>query len=137
MYVQFFLYLCNMKIGRTINDRMIKLLKTLFKNEIFKLTNSRGWDELEKTIFKIVNIRKYQNTYSQDSFFYEVDVIVDMKKVDGYFYSNRYCEKNKRRVNRYYKGVIYDDVINELKYFGFCKFTDSLEVKKVTYKEIV
>jgi len=126
-----------MKIGRTINDRMIKLLKTLFKNEIFKLTNSRGWDELEKTIFKIVNIRKYQNTYSQDSFFYEVDVIVDMKKVDGYFYSNRYCEKNKRRVNRYYKGVIYDDVINELKYFGFCKFTDSLEVKKVTYKEIV
>jgi len=126
-----------MKVGRAINDRMIKLLKTLFKNEIFKLTNSRGWDELEKTIFKIVNIRKYQNTYSQDSFFYEVDVIVDMKKVDGYFYSNRYCEKNKRRVNRYYKGVIYDDVINELKYFGFCKFTDSLEVKKVTYKEIV
>lgn len=126
-----------MKIGTTINDRLIKVTKSLLKNEIYRLTNTRGWGELEKTIFKIVNIRKYQNTYPQDSFFYEVDVIVDMKNVVGYFYSNHYCEKNKRRVNRYYKSVIRHDVIDELKYFGFDSSKDELEVKKVTYKEIV
>lgn len=126
-----------MKIGTTINDRLIKVTKSLLKNEIYRLTNTYGWDELEKTIFKIVNIRKYLSTYSQDSFFYEVDVIVDMKKVDGYFYSNHYCEKNKRRVNRYYKGIISYEVIDELKYFGFDSSKDVLEVKKVTYKEIV
>jgi hypothetical protein len=126
-----------MKIGTTINDRLIKVTKSFIKNEIYQLTNIRGWRELEKTVFKIVNIRKYQNSYPQNSFFYEVDVIVDMKEVDGYFYSNSYCEKNKRRVNRYYKGIISYDVINELKYFGFDNSTDSLEVKKVTYKEIV
>lgn len=133
----FFIYLCIMKEGRAIRDKQIKAIKTIFKDTCIDMKSmaENGYEELTNAIIKIINIRKYENTYGND-YTYEVDVILDMGNW-SYFYSNKYCEKYKVRCNGYYRRKVAKILEHELKYFGFDIYADELVVKKITYKEIV
>jgi hypothetical protein len=102
-----------------------------------KQTNDAAYSELDKAVVKIVNVRKYKNIWGS-SFLYEFDVVVDMRSDSGYYiYTNRYCEKYKVRCNGYYRNKIKKIIANEIKYFGVDTHYDDVNIKKITYKEIV
>ena len=127
-----------MKEGKAIRDIQIKAIKTIFKDTCFdmKPMAESGYEELTDAVVKMVNIRKYRKAWN-GSFIFEVDVVVDMKMVGCWLYSNSYCEKYKVRCNGYYRRKITRILEHEFKYFGFDMYRDDLVVKKITYKEIV
>lgn len=126
-----------MKEGRVIRDRQIKAIKTLLKETHINFTNVEDfYRELTDAVVKIVNVRKYKKVWGS-SYVYEVDVLVDMRVVDSWLYTNSYCTSHKVRCNRYYRGKIAKIIENEFKYFGFDMNRDELNVTKITYKEIV
>ena len=126
-----------MKEGRVIRDRQIKAIKTLLKETNFNFTNVEDfYRELTDAVVKIVNVRKYKKVWGS-SYIYEVDVLVDMRVVNSWIYTNSYCTNHKVRCNRYYRGKIAKIIENELKYFGVDTYYDDVNVTKITYKEIV
>ena len=127
-----------MKEGKAIRDTQVKAIKAVLKESNFELkqTNDAAYSELDKAVVKIVNVRKYKNIWGS-SFLYEVDVVVDMRVYGSYFYSNRYCERFKVRCNGYYRYKIEKIIANEIKYFGVDTHYDNVNIKKITYKEIV
>ena len=128
-----------MKEGKVIRDTQVKAIKSVLKESNFELiqTNNSAYSELDKAVVKIVNVRKYKNSWGS-SFLYEVDVVVDMRSDSGYYiYSNQYCEKYKVRCNGYYRNKIVKIIANEIKYFGVDTHYDDVYIKKITYKEIV
>jgi hypothetical protein len=127
-----------MKEGKAIRDRQVKAIKTVLKESNFELkqVDNAAYSELDKAVVKIVNVRKYKNSWGS-SFLYEVDVVVDMRVYGSYFYSNRYCERFKVRCNGYYRYKIEKIIANEIKYFGVDTHYDNVNIKKITYKEIV
>ncbi len=126
-----------MKVGRAIIDTQIKAIKTLLKESVFRFTNvDANFSELTNAVVKIQNIRKYTKSWGEH-FIFEVDVVVDMNNKNGWFYSNDYCERYKLRHNRYYRRKIEKVIEGEIQYFGFNNYYDNIEVKKITYKEIV
>ena len=126
-----------MKEGKAIRDTQVKAIKTVLKESNFKFINPDiAYSELTNAIIKIVNVRKYKKSW-KENFIFEVDVVVDMKNDEYYFYSNRYCEKYKVKCNGYYRRKITRILEHEFKYFGFELYRDDLLVKKITYKEIV
>jgi hypothetical protein len=127
-----------MKEGRAIRDRQVKAIKMVFKESNFELkqVDNAAYSELDKAVVKIVNVRKYKNSWGS-SFLYEVDVVVDMRVYGSYFYSNRYCERFKVRCNGYYRYKIEKIIANEIKYFGVDTHYDNVNIKKITYKQIV
>lgn len=128
-----------MKEGRAIRDTQVKAIKTVLKDSNFELTqtNNVAYSELDKAVVKIVNVRKYKKSWGS-SFLYEFDVVVDMRSDSVYYiYSNRYCEKYKVRCNGYYRNKIEKVIANEIKYFGVDTHYDDVNIKKITYKEIV
>ena len=126
-----------MKEGKVIRDTQVKAIKTVLKESNFKFINPDiAYSELTNAIIKIVNVRKYKKSWGEN-FIFEVDVVVDMKNDEYYFYSNRYCEKYKIRCNGYYRRKIANTLEHEFKYFGFNMDSDDIVIKKITYKEIV
>jgi len=127
-----------MKEGGAIRDTQIKAIKTVFKDTQFdmKPMAETGYDELTDAVLKIVNVRKYKKDWNEN-FIFEVDVVVDMRIYEYWLYSNRYCEKYKVRCNGYYRRKISRILEHEFKYFGFDLHRDDLNIKKITYKEIV
>ena len=127
-----------MKEGKAIRDTQVRAIKAVLKESNFELmqTNNAAYSELDKAVVKIVNVRKYKNSWGS-SFLYEVDVVVDMRVYGSYFYSNRYCERFKVRCNGYYRNKIVKIIANEIKYFGVDTHYDNVNIKKITYKEIV
>jgi hypothetical protein len=127
-----------MKEGKAIRDRQVKAIKTVLKESNFELkqVDNAAYSELDKAVVKIVNVRKYKHSWGS-SFLYEVDVVVDMRVYGSYFYSNRYCERFKVRCNGYYRYKIEKIIANEIKYFGVDTHYDNVNIKKITYKEIV
>jgi hypothetical protein len=127
-----------MKEGKAIRDTQVKAIKMVLKESNFELkqVDNVAYSELDKAVVKIVNVRKYKNSWGS-SFLYEVDVVVDMRMDGSYFYSNRYCERFKVRCNRYYRYKIEKIIANEIKYFGVDTHYDNVNIKKITYKEIV
>jgi hypothetical protein len=127
-----------MKEGKAIRDTQVKAIKMVLKESNFELkqVDNSAYSELDKAVVKIVNVRKYKNSWGS-SFLYEVDVVVDMRSDSSYFYSNRYCERFKVRCNGYYRYKIEKVIANEIKYFGVDTHYDNVCVKKITYKEIV
>jgi hypothetical protein len=101
-----------------------------------KQVDNAAYSELDNAVVKIVNVRKYKSGWGS-SFLYEVDVVVDMRMDGSYFYSNRYCERFKVRCNGYYRYKIEKIIANEIKYFGVDTHYDNVNIKKITYKEIV
>ena len=99
--------------------------------------------DLTYSVIKIKSIRKYKHkrtqwNVNQEQYVYEIDVIVDMRPENNYLYygTNRYCQKNARRYNKYYRRAILGAVIQELKYFGIDNFEMNVEISKIEYKEI-
>jgi hypothetical protein len=127
-----------MKEGKAIRDTQVKAIKMVLKESNFELkqVDNSAYSELDKAVVKIVNVRKYKNSWGS-SFLYEVDVVVDMRSDSSYFYSNRYCERFKVRCNGYYRYKIEKIIANEIKYFGVDTHYDNVNIKKITYKEIV
>jgi hypothetical protein len=126
-----------MKEGKAIRDIQVKAIKTVLKESNVRFIDlNMVYSELKNAIIKIVNVRKYENIFG-NAYSYEVDVVVDMKNKDSFFYSNRYCERYKVRCNGYYRRKIANALEHEFKYFGFDIDRDELVVKKITYKEIV
>jgi hypothetical protein len=127
-----------MKEGKAIRDTQVKAIKMTLKESNFELkqVDNAAYSELDKAVVKIVNVRKYKNSWGS-SFLYEVDVVVDMRMDGSYFYSNRYCERFKVRCNGYYRYKIEKIIANEIKYFGVDTHYDNVNIKKITYKEIV
>jgi hypothetical protein len=127
-----------MKEGKAIRDTQVKAIKMTLKESNFELkqVDNAAYSELDKAVVKIVNVRKYKNSWGS-SFLYEVDVVVDMRVYGSYFYSNRYCERFKVRCNGYYRYKIEKIIANEIKYFGVDTHYDNVNIKKITYKEIV
>jgi len=127
-----------MKEGGAIRDTQIKAIKTVFKDTQFdmKPMAETGYDELTDAVLKIVNVRKYKKDWNEN-FIFEVDVVVDMRIYEYWLYSNRYCEKYKVRCNGYYRRRISRILEHEFKYFGFDLHRDDLNIKKISYKEIV
>jgi hypothetical protein len=127
-----------MKEGKAIRDTQVKAIKMVLKESNFELkqVDNSAYSELDKAVVKIVNVRKYKNSWGS-GFLYEVDVVVDMRSDSSYFYSNRYCERFKVRCNGYYRYKIEKVIANEIKYFGVDTHYDNVCVKKITYKEIV
>ena len=136
--LKIFAYLCFMKEGKAIRDTQVKAIKMVLKESNFELkqVDNAAYSELDKEVVKIVNVRKYKNSWGS-SFLYEVDVVVDMRVYGSYFYSNRYCERFKVRCNGYYRYKIEKIIANEIKYFGVDTHYDNVNIKKITYKEIV
>ena len=136
--LKIFAYLCIMKEGKAIRDTQVKAIKMTLKESNFELkqVDNAAYSELDKAVVKIVNVRKYKNSWGS-SFLYEVDVVVDMRMDGSYFYSNRYCERFKVRCNGYYRYKIEKVIANEIKYFGVDTQYDNVCVKKITYKQIV
>ena len=127
-----------MKEGKAIRDTQVKAIKMVLKESNFELkqVDNAAYSELDKAVVKIVNVRKYKNSWGS-SFLYEVDVVVDMRVYGSYFYSNRYCERFKVRCNGYYRYKIEKIIANEIKYFGVDTHYDNINIKKITYKQIV
>ena len=127
-----------MKEGKAIRDTQVKAIKMVLKESNFELkqVDNAAYSELDKAVVKIVNVRKYKNGWGS-GFLYEVDVVVDMRVYGSYFYSNRYCERFKVRCNGYYRYKIEKIIANEIKYFGVDTHYDNVNIKKITYKEIV
>jgi hypothetical protein len=127
-----------MKEGRAINDTHTKVIKKLLKDQNLKMMGANGsYRELENAVVNVSSLRKYKNNWGSETFIYEVEVVLDMRVKDSWFYSNRYCEKYKVRCNRYYRDKIRLTILDELKYFGVDLNLSLVEVKKITYKEIV
>ena len=127
-----------MKEGKAIRDTQIKAIKTHLKDNTIGFSGfDYGWEELKNAVIKIVNVRKYKRNYWSSNFTFEFDVVVDMRYSEGYYYSNSYCERFKKRSNGYYRSRIAKALMNEIKYFGADQYGDYLEIKKITYKEIV
>ena len=136
--LKIFAYLCIMKEGKAIRDTQVKAIKMVLKESNFELkqVDNAAYSELDKAVVKIVNVRKYKSGWGS-SFLYEVDVVVDMRVDGSYFYSNRYCERFKVRCNGYYRYKIEKIIANEIKYFGVDTHYDNVNIKKITYKQIV
>jgi hypothetical protein len=88
------------KIGRAISDKHIKAVKKLTKDVLITPSFSDGNYidmDLKNSVLKIKSVRKYMHrrtlwSDSQDQYVYEIDVIVDMRAKEGFYYnSNRYC----------------------------------------------
>jgi len=127
-----------MKLGKVIRDTQIKAIKNVFKDTQFGMKSiaETGYEELTNAVLKIVNVRKYKKAWN-GNFIFEVDVVVDMRIYEYWLYSNRYCEKYKVRCNGYYRRKISRILEHEFKYFGFDLDRDDLNIKKITYKQIV
>jgi hypothetical protein len=134
------------KIGRSISDTHIKAIKKLTKNMLITTSHNDGYyldSDLTNSVIKIKSIRKYKHkrtewSANQERYVYEIDVIVDMRPEGNYLYhgTNRYCQKNARRYNRYYRRAILGAVIQELKYFGIDNLEMDVEISKIEYKDI-
>ena len=84
------------KKEKAIRDTQVKAIKTVLKESNFELTqtNNSAYSELDKAVVKIVNVRKYKNSWGS-SFLYEFDVVVDMRSDRGdYIYSKSILWKN-------------------------------------------
>ena len=127
-----------MKVGKVIRDTQIKAIKTHLKDTTIGFDGfDYGWEELKNAVIKIVNVRKYKRDYWSSNFTFEFDVVVDMRYSEGYYYSNGYCERFKKRCNGDYRSRIAKMIMNEIKYFGSDPQRDGVDIKKITYKEIV
>ena len=127
-----------MKVGKVIRDTQINAIKTHLKDTTIGFGGfDYGWEELKNAVIKIVNVRKYKRNYWSSNFTFEFDVVVDMRYSEGYCYSNKYCERFKKRSNGYYRSRIAKVLMNEIKYFGSDTQRDEIDIKKITYKEIV
>lgn len=134
------------KIGKVIVDNHIKAVKKLTKGMLITTSDNDGYyldSDLTYSVIKIKSIRKYKHKRTQwngnqEQYVYEIDVIVDMRPENNYLYygTNRYCQKNARRYNKYYRRAILGAVIQELKYFGIDNFEMNVEISKIEYKEI-
>ena len=134
------------KMGKVILDSHIKAVKKLTKGMLITTSHNDGYyldSDLTNSVIKIKSIRKYKHkrtewSANQERYVYEIDVIVDMRPEGKYVYhgTNRYCQKNARRYNRYYRRAILGAVIQELKYFGIDNLEMDVEISKIEYKEI-
>ena len=135
------------KRGKAISDKEIKVVKKLTKDMIITTSQNDGYyldSDLNNSVIKIKSIRKYKHrrtqwSSNQEQYVYEIDVIVDMRPEGGsftYYGSNRYCQRNARRYNNYYRRSILGSVIQELKYFGIDDFEMNVVISKIEYKEI-
>jgi len=134
------------KIGKVILDNHIKAVKKLTKGMLITTSHNDGYyldSDLTNSVIKIKSIRKYKHkstqwSTNQEKYVYEIDVIVDMRPESNYFYygTNRYCQKNARRCNRYYRNAILGSVTQELKYFGIDNREMDVVISKIEYKEI-
>lgn len=122
--------------GSLIKDKDIIIIKKFFLKKTFNLEKKIGCDELDNAVFKITNIRKYENFRNDYKNFtkryvYEFDIIVDMKYY-GYAWSTKYNQRNTRKANGYYRRFVDMSINNELKYFGLSAL-DSIFVKKIVW----
>jgi hypothetical protein len=96
-----------MEKGKLVKDKQISIIKKFLLKGILPMDKLYNWSELENAVFKITNIRKYENPlndyYNEKRYIYEFDVIVDMK-YNGYTWSTSYCKRNPRTANRFYRG---------------------------------
>ena len=131
------------KLGKAILDKEIKLVKKLTKNMTIKPLPNDGYyldGDLNNASIKIKSIRKYRNrctiwSNNKEQYVYEIDVIVDMKS-QGWYISNRYCQRYARRYNNYYRSCILGAITQELKYFGIDNYGMNVTISKIEYKEI-
>ena len=131
------------KLGKAILDKEIKLVKKLTKNMTIKPLQNDGYymdSDLNNSVIKIKSIRKYINrctiwSNNKEQYVYEIDVIVDMKS-QGWYGSNRYCQRYARRYNNYYRSCILGAITQELKYFGIDNYNMNVTISKIEYKEI-
>ena len=132
------------KIGGVILDDHMKAVKKLTKNmEIRPEENDNYYMDIDlrNSVFKIKSIRKYKHirtTWSvdQEIFIYEIDVIVDMRRGNGFYLSNDYCQRYAKRHNGWYRGGILGAAIGELKYFGIDDRKSTVVISKIKYTEI-
>jgi len=131
------------KTGKVILDKDIKSIKKLTKNMQIKFYQNNGYYfdmDLNNAVVNIKSIRKYKHrrtvwSDNKEQYVYEIDVIVDMKS-QGWYGSNRYCQRYARRYNNYYRKGILGTVIQELKYFGIDNHEMNVVISKIEYKEI-
>jgi hypothetical protein len=134
----------NNKLGKVILDKEIKLVKKLTKNMEIKPLQNDGYyldSDLNNSVIKIKSIRKYKHrriqwSNNQEQYVYEIDVIVDMNKSQGWYGSNGYCQRYARRYNNYYRSGILSAITQELKYFGIDNHEMNVVISKIKYKKI-
>jgi hypothetical protein len=133
------------KIGRAISDKHIKAVKKLTKDVLITPSFTDGYYidvDLQNSVLKIKSVRKYMHrrtrwSDNQDQYVYEIDVIVDMRSREGFFYnSNRYCQRYAKRYNKCWRSSILKIVIGELKYFNIDNREMNVVISKIEYKEI-
>ena len=127
-------YLCLMKISKALKDNEVKVFKKLLFNKLHNIEgHPDSWTELNNSVFKITNIRKYksENLRTGVNYTYEFDVIVDMKS-NGYSFTTRWNKRNPRTANRYYKRYVENTIREIVKHFGVME-DDITEVKKIVW----
>ena len=134
------------KIGKAISDKHIKAVKNLTKNMLITPSQNDGYyldSDLNNSVIKIKSVRKYSHRHTlwlenKEKYVYEIDVIVDMRAKGEYFYygTNRYCQRNAKRYNKYYRNAILGAVSQELKYFGIDNREMNIVISKIQYTEI-
>jgi hypothetical protein len=124
-----------MEKGKLVKDKQISIIKKHLLKGILPMDKLYNWSELDNAVFKITNIRKYENPlndyYNEKRYIYEFDVIADMK-YNGYTWSTSYCKRNPRTANRFYRGKMEKPINEELKYFGL-NYIDQVVIKKITW----
>lgn len=135
------------KTGKAILDKHIKFIKKKTKDTVIRPLQNDGYyldSDLNNSVIKIKSVRKYSHRHTQwlenkEKYVYEIDVIVDMRFQGGYFYygTNRFCQQNAKRHNKYYRDAILGAVTQELKYFGIDNREMNIVISKIEYKDIV
>ena len=127
-------YLCLMKISKALKDNDVKAFKKILFNKLHNIEgHPDSWTELNNSVFKITNIRKYKSEHWRTgvNYTYEFDVIVDMKS-NGYSYTTWWNKRHPRTANRYYKRYVENTIREIVKHFGVME-DDITEVKKIVW----
>jgi hypothetical protein len=123
-----------MKISKALKDNDVKAFKKILFNKLHNIEgHPDSWTELNNSVFKITNIRKYKSEHwrTGENYTYEFDVIVDMKS-NGYSYTTRWNKRHPRTANRYYKKYVENTIREIVKHFGVME-DDITEVKKIVW----
>jgi|LakMenEpi03Aug12_release.lakeMendotaPanAssembly.Ray.scaffolds.fasta_scaffold1404285_2 hypothetical protein len=123
------------KFGKSIADKQVKFAKKYFKKTILLFDKKIPYyNELDNSVLKIKNIRKYKHSWGVDyGYVYEIDLIVDFSGNGfNYSYTNERANRRKRLHNSWYREKFQDRLLEELKYFDM----SNIVVSKIEYKKI-
>ena len=123
------------KFGKSIADKQVKFAKKYFKKTTLLFDKKiRYYNELNNSVLKIKNIRKYRHSWGTEyGYVYEIDLIVDLSNNEySYSFTNEKANRRKRRYNSWYRDKFQDRLMEELKYFEIT----NIVVSKIEYKKI-